>query len=168
MRNNNIQGKAIITFVVEKDGSLSNIKVLRAPAPEAVPEAERVVALSPRWKPGIQNGNPVRVQFTVALMFSLADGNTVASKPVVKDTGLRTVNIVNFGASSINDPLYILDGKEMKATDMKLLNPSDIESISVLKDKSAQLIYGSKAVNGVIIITTKKAKVTPDKTPQQK
>lgn len=167
MRYNNIQGKAIVTFVVEKDGSLSNIKVLRAPAPEAVLEAERVVGLSPKWKPGIQNGNPVRVQYTVAFMFSLADGNSAAVKPAKQDTGLRAVNFVNLSSTPGNEPLYIIDGKQMTPGVIKTINPNDIESISVLKDASATVLYGKNAVNGVIIVTTKKKAISPDKAPIQ-
>jgi TonB-dependent SusC/RagA subfamily outer membrane receptor len=51
-------------------------------------------------------------------------------------------------------PLYILDGKEI--TDTKRIDPKSIESIEVLKDKSAVEIYGKKGENGVIIITSKK------------
>ena len=60
------------------------------------------------------------------------------------------------GSSTLSDagPLYVIDG--MLTGDMTTLNPSDIESISVLKDASASAIYGSRAANGVIIVTTKK------------
>ncbi|MDO6517000.1 SusC/RagA family TonB-linked outer membrane protein [Zobellia uliginosa] len=60
------------------------------------------------------------------------------------------------GSSTLSDagPLYVIDG--MLTGDMTSLNPGDIESISVLKDASASAIYGSRAANGVIIVTTKK------------
>lgn len=60
------------------------------------------------------------------------------------------------GSSTLSDagPLYVIDG--MLTGDMTTLNPGDIESISVLKDASASAIYGSRAANGVIIVTTKK------------
>ncbi|EIJ40749.1 TonB-linked outer membrane protein, SusC/RagA family [Galbibacter orientalis DSM 19592] len=63
------------------------------------------------------------------------------------------------GSSTLSDagPLYVIDG--MFTDNMNSLNPSDIESISVLKDASAAAIYGSRAANGVIIVTTKKGKV---------
>ena len=56
-----------------------------------------------------------------------------------------------------NDPLYVIDGVPTKAG-MHELNPNDIESIQVLKDASSASIYGSRAANGVIIVTTKKGK----------
>ena len=56
--------------------------------------------------------------------------------------------------TGVNDPLYIVDG--VPTTDVSTLNPNDVENISVLKDAGAASIYGSRAANGVILITTKK------------
>jgi len=67
------QGKVIMTFVVEKDGSLTDIKVLREPGNGLGDEATRVMKLAPKWKPGIQNGKPVRVQYTIPVNFSLGE-----------------------------------------------------------------------------------------------
>ena len=64
------------------------------------------------------------------------------------------ISIRGFGTLSDAGPLYVIDG--MLTGSMSTLNPSDIESISVLKDASASAIYGSRAANGVIIVTTKK------------
>ena len=72
-RENNTQGKAIMQFVVERDGSLTDIKSLRAPTQAMADEATRVLKASPKWKPGIQNGRPVRAQYTVPINFSLAE-----------------------------------------------------------------------------------------------
>lgn len=58
-----------------------------------------------------------------------------------------------------NSPLYVIDGIPMTAGSMADINPSDIESMEVLKDASATAIYGSRGANGVILITTKKGKV---------
>jgi len=57
-----------------------------------------------------------------------------------------------------NTPLYVLDGIEITAGDFSTLNPSDFESMSVLKDASATSVYGSRGANGVIVITSKKGK----------
>jgi protein TonB len=67
------QGRVIMTFIVEKDGSLTDIKVLREPGNGLGDEATRVMKLAPRWKPGVQNGKPVRVQYTIPVNFSLGD-----------------------------------------------------------------------------------------------
>lgn len=58
-----------------------------------------------------------------------------------------------------NDPLYVVDGYPMEGGAFRLLNPSDIESIQVLKDASSTAIYGSRGANGVVIITTKKGQI---------
>ena len=66
------------------------------------------------------------------------------------------VRVRGFGSLGNNDPLYIVDG--MPTYDVNNINPQDIESMQVLKDASSASIYGSRAANGVIIITTKKGK----------
>ncbi|MBT1705611.1 SusC/RagA family TonB-linked outer membrane protein [Chryseosolibacter indicus] len=60
--------------------------------------------------------------------------------------------------SAGNDPLYVVDGIPLQSGGIEAFNPNDIESIEVLKDASASAIYGSRAANGVILITTKKGK----------
>ncbi|GAB3910217.1 energy transducer TonB [Mucilaginibacter boryungensis] len=70
-RKNNIQGKVFLTFVVEKDGSLTNIKVLRGIGGGCDEEAVRVMEASPKWQPGMQGEQAVRSQFTVPISFSL-------------------------------------------------------------------------------------------------
>lgn len=67
------QGRVIIQFVVEKDGSLSNVNIIRGVFPSIDEEALRVIKSSPKWKPGLQNGKPVRVQYAVPLSFSLSN-----------------------------------------------------------------------------------------------
>jgi Ca-activated chloride channel family protein len=69
-RENHIQGTVYITFVVEKDGSLSDIKVLRGIGGGCDEEALRVVKLMPKWIPGKQNGKAVKVQYTLAVRFN--------------------------------------------------------------------------------------------------
>lgn len=71
--------------------------------------------------------------------------------------GSATVRIRGFGSVGNNDPLYIIDG--VPTTQPGNINPNDIESLQVLKDASAASIYGSRAANGVIILTTKQGKL---------
>lgn len=68
-----IQGRGIVQFVVEKDGSITNVKILRGVDPELDKEAVRVVSAMPKWKPGTQRGEAVRVRFTVPVMFRLTE-----------------------------------------------------------------------------------------------
>lgn len=72
-RENNVQGKVFLTFVVEKDGSLTDIKVLRGIGSGCDEEAMRVVRGSKKWTPGQQNGRPVRQQYTVPISFTLQE-----------------------------------------------------------------------------------------------
>ena len=93
--------------------------------------------------------NPMKaLQGRVPGMNITADGNP---------SGAATVRIRGIGTLNDNDPLYIIDGVPTKAG-MHELNGNDIESIQVLKDAASASIYGSRAANGVIIITTKKGK----------
>lgn len=71
-RENNLQGRVILSFVVEKDGDLSDIKVLRGIGGGTDEEAVRVLENSPKWKPGILSGKPVRVAYTMPIFFQLA------------------------------------------------------------------------------------------------
>jgi protein TonB len=67
----NIQGTAYISFVVEKDGSISSVTVLRAPNPSLGEEAKSKVQSMPKWSPGMQNGHAVRVQYMLPVHFIL-------------------------------------------------------------------------------------------------
>lgn len=68
---NKIEGRVIVEFIVNKDGSLSDVKVVRGVDPELDAEALRVVNAMPKWKPGMQKGEPVRVKFTLPVMYRL-------------------------------------------------------------------------------------------------
>jgi len=67
----NIQGKVFITFVVEKDGSLTDIKIVRGIGGGCDEEAVRVMKMSPKWNPGTQNNHTVRVFYTTPISFTL-------------------------------------------------------------------------------------------------
>lgn len=93
--------------------------------------------------------NPIKaLQGRVPGMNISSDGNP---------SGSSTVRIRGIGTLNNNDPLYIIDGVPTKSG-MHELNGNDIESIQVLKDAASASIYGSRAANGVIIITTKRGK----------
>nr|MBE6191445.1 SusC/RagA family TonB-linked outer membrane protein [Rikenellaceae bacterium] len=68
---------------------------------------------------------------------------------------IRGTNSINSGTA----PLYILDGVPISSSDFNTINPADIESLSVLKDASSTSIYGARAANGVIVITTKRGRM---------
>ena len=77
-RENNLQGKVLVQFVIEKNGSLTDIKAIRSPSNAMSQEAVRVVSSSPKWIPGMQGGSFIRSQFTVPITFTFDNGNTTS------------------------------------------------------------------------------------------
>jgi TonB family protein len=153
MRENNIQGKAYISFIIEKDGSISDVRSLHDPGYGAGEEAVRTISLSPRWNPGIQNGQPIRVQFTVPINFSLAGDDSKQLKLPVD-----TIKLVPASKPSSLEPLILVNGSEYNEN-LKTISSDKIQSIEILKDKSTSTyvaIYGAKALNGVVLVTLKK------------
>jgi protein TonB len=70
-KESGIQGKVYITFVVERDGSITDVRILRGIGGGCDEEAIRVVSSMPKWKPGKQRGKPVRVQYNLPVRFTL-------------------------------------------------------------------------------------------------
>ncbi len=70
------QGTVFVSFVVEKDGRITNVKILRGISPSIDAETIRVVRMMPDWKPGKQDGEAVRVRFTMPVKFTLAGNCT--------------------------------------------------------------------------------------------
>ena len=180
------QGCVIVQFVVRKDGSLSDFKVLRPVDPWLDAEAIRVISTMPKWKPGMQDGKPVSVKFTLPVTFMLEGTN---NKPKAGDndvvvvgygvqkseesvdvptiklhnpmdelsiTGDFKIDSVGSSKASGMSPLVIMDGLEVSDDVIKKLNPNKIQSVSVLKNEAATAKYGKKGKFGVILITTKR------------
>ncbi len=164
-RKKGIEGRVIVNMIIEEDGSLSNIKVVRGENQNFNEEALRVVKMSPKWQPGIQNGKNVNTNFTTPINFSLGKiTGTGQINPENKEK--KSVNIVSTQDGQVNNmanvslpadkqPLYIINGKEITAEKMNKISPNDIASINVVKDKTAIEKYGKKGKNGVVIITLK-------------
>ena len=98
-----IEGRVIVQFVVERDGSISDIHTVRSVSPELDAEAIRVVSLMPKWKPGKQRGKAVAVKYTMPIMFRLqspAPKNEEAASiqhinlKVDKDASMEKVDVV--------------------------------------------------------------------------
>lgn len=70
-QENGVQGRVVVSFVVERDGSITDVKVVRSVDPSLDREASRVVSSMPKWIPGKQNGSPVRVKYNVPVSFKL-------------------------------------------------------------------------------------------------
>ena len=70
-----IQGRVVVSFIVEKDGSLTDVKVIKSLDPAFDKEAIRVVKSMPKWKPGMWRGKPARIHYCIPIRFRLADEN---------------------------------------------------------------------------------------------
>ena len=178
-----IEGRVIVQFVVDKDGSISGARVVNSVSPELDAEAIRVVNMMPKWNPGKQRGKEVPVMFTMPITFRLQTPQPKAEeeKPayhqlslkVDKDADENTVDGVKEVLKNRNSseplkirgaegmsPLVIVDdeiiGNGLEI--MKSIPVEQIESISVMKGEDARAQYGDKAKDGTITIYTKKSK----------
>ena len=150
-----IQGRVIATFVVEKDGSISNAKVVKSVDPLLDAEALRVIGAMPNWKPGMQNGKVVRVKYTVPLSFHL-DGGGEEIDHLCREDGTIVEIDIEKGDTTIVKPLFIVDGKVMDGRKVYSINPKTIERYYMQNGQEAIEKYGDKAKGGVVLITLKK------------
>ena len=145
-----VKDQSALNIVLQPDAkSLSEVIVTgyQSERKKDLTGAVAVVDVSEMKKQSV--ANPMKaLQGQVAGMY--ITGNGAPSSPT-------TIRIRGIGTLNNNDPLYIIDGVPTKAG-MHELNAADIESMQVLKDASSASIYGSRAANGVIIITTKHGK----------
>ena len=148
-----IQGRVIVTFVVGSDGSISDATILKSVDPSLDQEALRLVNGMPNWTPGKQDGKPVRVKYTIPISFALQGKDEPQALQLTNDAPIKSLVVVGYNTSDI---LYIVDGKEISYDQFKAIDPKTIESMEVLKDKTAIEKYGDKAKNGVIIVKLKK------------
>ena len=142
---NGTQGRVTVQFIIDKEGNVTNPKVLRSVDKDLDAEAIRLVGAMPKWKPGMQKGKAVAVKYTLPVVFKLEGGEITSSQLVTE----RVAGTIRGEAV----PLFIVDGKEVPSSIMGALRPESIESMTVLKDKSAAELYGEKGKNGVILIT---------------
>ena len=142
------QGRVTVQFVVDKDGSVKEPKVIRSVDKDMDAEALRLISSMPKWEPGRQKGQPVAVKYTVPVMFRLDDDK------LEKTSSANGITVEGYAGNG-KEPLYIVDGKEVTPSVMSALNPDKIERVTVLKDKSATELYGEKGKNGVLLITLK-------------
>lgn len=139
-----IQGRVIVTFVINKEGKVTDPVITRGVDPALDAEALRVINAMPLWTPGMQRGEPVNVKYTVPINFRLdKDGNPDKSIPE-----RRTMNLI------------IVDGKEYTRAQFdemaKGKDPKWIEKVDIMKPVEAVKVYGEKGKEGAIIITTRK------------
>ncbi|MBB6236751.1 TonB family protein [Pedobacter sp. AK013] len=152
-QENNVQGKVFLSFVVEKDGSLTDIQIARGLGSGTDEEAIRVLKESPKWNPGIQNGLAVRVKYNINVNFTLSDPTKETKTSNIPNDRIRLKGGTNLDALIILDGVKLSDNSQLNA-----INPNNIESVEVLKDQTAMNLYGPKAKGGVILVTSKGAK----------
>ena len=145
-----IQGRVIVQFVVKADGSLDNFEIKRSVNSLLDAEALRVIKTTPKWKPGTQHGKPVDVKFTIPVTFSLPD----------KQKEHTPTGNISDSSLTLKKTLFIIDGKEVEPKVLNEINPDQISSINVIKDGTGVTIFGPKARDGVILITTKRSSTT--------
>ena len=151
------QGRVVVQVVVIKDGSISNVKVLRGVDPALDAEAIRLVNSMPKWKPGMQKGKAVTVKYTVPVLFSLDELDEKVRQ--------KNLTLIMKGTSAADyaDVLILVDGREVTSEILQALNPERIQSISVLKEPSDIIAKYTtdKSKKSVMLVTLKKEEPKP-------
>ena len=147
-----INGKSVVNVTMETDAVLLEEAIVvgygtAKKISSVVGAASTVKAKTLQNRPVANVGDALQGQVSGLQVFS-STGEPSATVTM----RLRGVNSIN----ASNSPLYVLDGSPVSASIFTTLNPNDIENITVLKDASSTAIYGSRAANGVVYITTKK------------
>jgi TonB family protein len=137
-----VPGRVIIQFVVEKDGTVMNPKVVRSVDPYLDRDALKLFDRMPRWTPGEQGGQKVRVEMAVPVRGEFKE---IIEKD--KET--------NKGLVQKQRPLIFIDSMEVPLAIIDTLNPARVKEFKVLKGKEALDLYGQKGANGVVLITLK-------------
>ncbi|MEE4178560.1 MAG: M56 family metallopeptidase [Bacteroides sp.] len=147
-RDDGIQGTVFVTFVVEEDGNITGVKVLRGIGGGCDEEAVRVVKNMPTWTPGRQRGQNVRVQYNMPIRFVLNGGEKKEDTPGADMLRER------IGTGEI---VIFIDGEKIDAEveDLnEIIKVEEIESMNVFRGEKARELYGHE---NVIAITRKKA-----------
>lgn len=134
------EGRVIISFTVQKDGTLENVRALRGISSSVDAEVIGAFERSPKWIPVTKDGEKVAVAYTLPVTFG--KGTT----PERTSSSLRALP---------GEVLYIIAGREVTKEEFETLKPEDIQSISVWKNEEAIKKYGPRAKHGVIEIVLK-------------
>ena len=153
-KNKGIEGRVFVQFVVEKDGSLSSFQVLRGVSDDIDAEAVRVLKMMPKWKPGMMNGKPVRVHFTMPFKFQLtANENTTDALSGTKwegkgegtKDGMKFVMEMTMDFYNNNDGLFVM---KLTAQDIASNTPPQVAFEDVGLD--FKYVYDEATKAGVI------------------
>lgn len=158
--NEDVKVRVVTTFTVEKDGSITDAKIVRSQGEAFDNEALRVINGMPKWIPGMQNGKAVSVKYTLPITFSTTDGDK-------KIKSVRTIDMNDNGGKqpegkvvsrkaemfSSEDFVLVVNGKVVEA--LNGIKPSDIEKVDVKKDAETMKKYNVEGKLGVMFISTK-------------
>lgn len=158
--NEDVKVRVVTTFTVEKDGSITDAKIVRSLGEAFDNEALRVINGMPKWIPGMQNGKAVSVKYTLPITFSTTDGDK-------KIKSVRTIDMNDNGGKqpegkvvsrkaemfSSEDFVLVVNGKVVEA--LNGIKPSDIEKVDVKKDAETMKKYNVEDKQGVMFISTK-------------
>ena len=156
----NVRARVVASFTVDKDGSITDAKIVRSQGEAFDNEALRVINGMPKWIPGMQNGKAVRVKYNLPITFSTTDSDK-------KIKSVRTIDMNDNGGKqpegkvvsqkaemfSSKDFVLVVNGKVVKA--LSGIKPSDIEKIDVKKDAETMKKYNAEGKQGVMLISTK-------------
>lgn len=156
----NVRVRVVTTFTVDKDGSITDAKIVRSQGEAFDNEALRVINGMPKWIPGTQNGKAVRVKYTLPITFSTTDSDK-------KIKSVRTIDMNDNGGKqpegkvvsekaemfSSKDFVLVVNGKVVEA--LNGIKPSDIEKVDVKKDAETMKKYNAEGKQGVMLISTK-------------
>lgn len=167
-KENGIQGRVILQFVVDETGKVRDPKILRSVDPALDAEAIRLVEAMPLWTPGKQDGKAVAVRYTLPVNFSLGDKKAADSGRVAfklkepdrdnefyKHLGILAVSTPNGISFNPNSICIVIDGVVATPEMIRSLTPQQVDGISVLDGEKALKKYGDRAKNGVLLVTTK-------------
>lgn len=158
--NEDVKVRVVTTFTVEKDGSITDAKIVRSQGEAFDNEALRVINGMPKWIPGMQNGKAVSVKYTLPITFSTTDSDK-------KIKSVRTIDMNDNGGKqpegkvvsrkvemfSSEDFVLVVNGKVVEA--LNGIKPSDIEKVDVKKDAETMKKYNAEGKQGVMLISTK-------------
>ena len=156
----NVRARVVASFTVDKDGSITDAKIVRSQGEAFDNEALRVINGMPKWIPGTQNGKAVRVKYTLPITFSTTDSDK-------KIKSVRTIDLNGNGGKqpegkvvsekaemfSGKDFVLVVNGKVVEA--LNGIKPSDIEKVDVKKDAETMKKYNAEGKQGVMLISTK-------------
>lgn len=158
--NEDVKVRVVTTFTVEKDGSITDARIVRSQGEAFDNEALRVINGMPKWIPGMQNGKAVSVKYLLPITFSTTDSDK-------KIKSVRTIDMNDNGGKqpegkvvsrkaemfSSEDFVLVVNGKVVEA--LNGIKPSDIEKVDVKKDAETMKKYNVEDKQGVMFISTK-------------